>query len=164
MPPHVGIPLRGRFKARSNAIQKLLVFTAAVTASGLKPGLWAERLVETLRQLGVSSGWLFQDGDGVQRPMSYFGEGFYAKLFAARDRDPSLFEPETDILEDYQLERSLHRGATTRATNAKVPQPDIDWLNRWNTGGAEIVSGPMHVIYADQKQLLETFLRFSLAL
>ena len=162
--PHVGIPLWGRFKARSNAIQKLLVFIAADTPSGLKPGIWVNRLVEVLAALGISSGWLFQDVTGQQRPMSYFAEGFYEKLFAARERDPSLFEPGVDIYDDYHLERSLRRGATTRATNAKVPKDDINWINRWNTGGAEIVSGPMRVIYADQKQLLETFLRFSSAL
>lgn len=46
--PHVGVPMRGKFKARSNAEQKLLVFCAATTASGLKPGLWAQRLVDVL--------------------------------------------------------------------------------------------------------------------
>jgi hypothetical protein len=45
-----------------------------------------------------------------------------------------------------------------------VAEADVDWVNRWNTGGSEIVSGPMRVIYTDQKQLIETFLRFSAAL
>jgi len=33
--------MHGEFKAWSNAEQKLLVFCMAITASGLKPGLWA---------------------------------------------------------------------------------------------------------------------------
>ena len=42
--------------------------------------------------------------------------------------------------------------------NVGVPQPDINWVNHWNTGGEEIVVAPMHVIYAEQMQMLETFL------
>jgi hypothetical protein len=48
--------------------------------------------------------------------------------------------------------------------NAGVSQPDIEWTNCWNTGGEEIANGPMHVIYAEQKQMLSTFLWFSAAL
>jgi hypothetical protein len=96
--------------------------------------------------------------------MTSFGEEFYRVLFAIRDGDPSLFEPTMDIMEDYHLARSLRRGATTRATNAGVSQLDIDWINRWNTAGEELIDGPMRVIYSDRKQMLETFLRFSRAL
>jgi hypothetical protein len=96
--------------------------------------------------------------------MNYFAEDFFGHLFTIRDRDPSLFEPEADIIDDYGLARSLRRGATTRATNAGVSEPDISWTCRWNTGGGEVVKGPMHVVYAEQKQLLLTFLRFSRAL
>jgi hypothetical protein len=163
--PHAGIFFLGRFKARSNAEKKILVFLAAVTDSGLRPALWLDRLVKILEGLGIFSGWLFQGAQGEQRPMTSFSEEFYRVLFAIRDGDPSLFEPSTmDIMEDYHLARSLRRGATTRATNAGVSQPDIDWINRWNTAGEELIDGPMRVIYSDRKQMLETFLRFSRAL
>ena len=67
-------------------------------------------------------------------------------------------------MEDYHLARSLRRGATTRATNVGVSQPDIDWISRWNTVGEELIDGPIRVIDFDRKQMLETFLRFSRAL
>jgi hypothetical protein len=162
--PHVGVFFLGRFKARSNAEKKILVFLSSVSDSGLQPGLWVNRLVKILETLGILSGWLFQDSHGDQRPMSSFSEEFYRVLFAIRDEDPSLFEPTMDIMEDYHLARSLRRGATTRATNAGVSQPDIDWIDRWNTEGEELIDGPMRVIYSDRKQMLETFLRFSRAL
>ena len=161
---HVAVPLRGCFKARSSQIVDLLVYAAATTHSGLKPALWTLRLVDVLEECGVTRGWLFQESDGRQRRLGSFSDAFYARLFAIRDRDPTLFTVDIDILEDYGLARSLRRGATTRATNAKVSQPDIDWVNRWSTGGDEISDGPMRVIYSDRKQLLDTFLRFSLAL
>jgi hypothetical protein len=162
--PHAGIFFLGRFKSRSNAEKKILVFLAAVTDSGLYPALWLDRLVKILEGLGIFSGWLFQGAQGEQRPMTSFAEEFYRVLFAICDGDPSLFEPTMDIMEDYHLARSLRRGATTRATNAGVSQPDIDWINRWNTAGEELIDGPMRVIYSDRKQMLETFLRFSRAL
>jgi hypothetical protein len=162
--PHAGIFFLGRFKARSNAEKKILVFLAAETNSGLCPVLWLGRLVKLLEDLAIFSGWLFQDIDGNQRTMSSFSEEFYRILFAIREEDSTLFEPTMDIMEDYHLARSLRRGATTRATNAGVSQPDIDWINRWNTEGEEMIDGPMRVIYSDRKQMLETFLRFSQAL
>lgn len=163
-PAHIGLPLRGRFKARGNAKAKVLVMIVPETASGLKPSLWLQRLVGVLQDLEIETGWLFQDEEGTQRPLSFFEEEFYSVLFALRDKDPTLFEPSCDIFEDYQLARSLRRGATTRATEAGVSRPDIDWMNRWNTGGKEIISSPMHVVYAERKQLIDTYLRFSRAL
>jgi hypothetical protein len=162
--PHAGIFFLGRFKAHSNAEKKILVFLAAKTNSGLSPVLWLGRLVSLLENLGIYSGWLFQDLHGGQRAMYSFNEEFYRILFGIREGDPSLFEPTMDIMEDYHLARSLRRGATTRATNAGVSQADIDWINRWNTEGEEMIDGPMRVIYSDRKQMLETFLRFSQAL
>jgi hypothetical protein len=100
-----------------------------VTNSGLCPALWLDRLIGVLEYLGILSGWLFQNPQGEQRPMSSFSKEFYWVLFAICDEDPSLFEPTMDIMEDYHLARSLRRGATTRATNAGVSQLDIDWIN-----------------------------------
>jgi len=72
---HVGIPLRGHFKVRGNAKVKLLIMVAAVMASGLKPVLWLSRLVDMLADLGITSGWLFQNDKGCPQPLSFFEEG-----------------------------------------------------------------------------------------
>jgi len=82
---HVGVPLSGCFKARGNAKVKLLIMIAAVMASGLKPVLWLSRLVDVLSDMGITSGWLFQNDLGYQQPLSFFEEGFYATLFAICD-------------------------------------------------------------------------------
>ena len=163
-PPHIGVPLRGRFKARGNAIQKLLVFVSFETASGLKPGRWITRLVDTLQRMGVVGGWLFQNESGDPRKMSEFNDKFYARLHQLLQNHPGLFPPNTNVYEDFGLPRSFRRGATTRAQNAGVSASDIDWINRWNTGGEEFAEGPMRVQYSDHKQLLNLFLRFSRAL
>jgi hypothetical protein len=164
--PHVSIPLVGTFKARSVGVTELLVFVAAQTASGLRPGEWTKRLLDVLETMGVVNGWLFQTALGDQQRMSHFEERFYDLLILIlSDQDTArLFADGIDILEDYHLARSFRRGATTRATNAGVKQDDIDWLCRWNTGGEETGGAPLRVLYSDRTQLLETYLRFSLAL
>jgi hypothetical protein len=100
---HVSPVMMGHFKARSNAIKKIVVPMAAVTASGLEPGIWGKRLVDVLEECGITLGWLFQDRYGNQRRMASFGDKFYRVLFAIRDRNPELFEPDIDIMEEYQM-------------------------------------------------------------
>jgi hypothetical protein len=164
--PHVGIPLVGTFKARSVGTTELLIFVAARTASGLRPGEWTKRLLDLLETLGVVGGWLFQTAAKTQQRMAHFEDRFYDLLvLISLDHDTAhLFADGIDILEDYHLARSFRRGATTRATNAGVKATDIDWLCRWNTGGEETGGAPLRVLYSDRTQLLETYLRFSLSL
>jgi hypothetical protein len=161
-PTHVGLTLLGRFKARSQDQRSVLIPVAYETASGLLPGLWAERLVQVLEAAGVRTGWAFQNGDGEQLAMGNFSEMFYELLLTIQEESPELFPGELDIIEDFHLSRSHRRGATTRATEAGVAGADIDWINRWNVGTEG--SGPMRVVYSDRTQLMEVFLRFSRAL
>ena len=162
--PHVGLPLAGRFKARSQEQRKIMIPIAYETASGLQPGVWAERLVDCLDRFGITTGWAFQTNDGDQMRMSDFEDDFYDRLLRIQQIDPSLFTEGTDIMEDFQLSRSHRRGATTRATAAGVLSTDIDWINRWNIGADQAASGPMRVLYSDRVQLIDVFLRFSVAL
>jgi hypothetical protein len=162
--PHVGLPLAGRFKARSQDQQNIMIPIAFSTASGLEPGKWALRLTATLEQCGITTGWAFQSEDGSQRAMHTFEEKFIELLKRVQEADPSLFSSGVDIVEDFHLARSHRRGATTRATAAGVAEVDINWINRWNIGADSSASGPMHVLYAERTQLLETYLRFSSAL
>jgi hypothetical protein len=160
---HVGLPLSGRFKARSQQMQDILIPIAYETASKLQPGIWAERLVRSLEQAGVTTGWAFQDEAHQQLRMGDFDEDFYDRLYRIKNENSSLFSEGIDIQEDYHIARSFRRGATTRATAAGVSSSDIDYINRWNVG-ADATGGPMRVLYTDKIQLTSTFLRFSLAL
>jgi hypothetical protein len=152
---HVGLTMLGRFKARSQDQRSIFIPIANETASGLQPGVWAERLVQTL--------WAFQNADGEQLNMAAFSDKFYTLLLEIQEASPELFPGELDVVEDFHLSRSHRRGATTRATEAGVSGTDIDWINRWNLG-TDQGSGPMQVVYSDRTQLMEVFLRFSRAL
>jgi hypothetical protein len=162
--PHIGLALTGRFKARSQHSQTILIHIAYETASGLKPGVWTERLFDLLASQGITDGWVFQDADSEQLKMSYFEEDFYDRLGRIYQHQPHLFTEGINITEDFHLARSFRRGATTRATAAGVSSEDIDYINRWNIGSDASISGPMRVLYSDKRQLIHAFLRFSLAL
>ena len=145
--------------------QKLLLFVADKTASELEPLKWTKRLVLSLSKRGRSTGWLFQDNSGKQRPLSYFTDKFYEYLFAVHDRKPELFAG-GNILEEYHTLRSCRRGATTQATEKGVSPDDINWQNWWFTGqeDKQLTRGPMRALYVKQRLLLDAYLRFSEAL
>ena len=167
VPPHIGVPLAGRFKLRGNMDQNLLVYVAAETASGLKPMVWVDRLVDLLEADGIVSGWCFQGADGEQLRMNHFEDRIFEKLVDIQAEMPHLIPADMDVYEAFGLARSFRRGATTRAQNRGVSQPDIDWINRWRTGEGgndAYFSGDMRVHYSDTRQMVQTFLRFSLAL
>jgi hypothetical protein len=161
---HIGLPLVGRFKARSQDTRTILIPIAYETHSKLQPGLWTERLINVLEQKGIKTGWAFQDVHGDQLKMANFEEDFYDRLTRIYQSQPNLFTEGVSILDDFHLARSFRRGATTRATAAGVSGTDIDWINRWNIGADASGGGPMRVLYSDRVQLTKVFLRFSLAL
>jgi hypothetical protein len=112
--PHIPLPLEGRFKARSQEIQRRIIDTAWETSSGLKPGLWAMRIIDTLGNCGIRDGWVFQR-NGKQMRMSEVGPYFFDMLLEIQKDRPDLIHSDIDVLEDFGLARSERRGATTRA-------------------------------------------------
>ena len=79
--PHISLPLDERFKARSQEIRRGIIDIAWGKSFGLKPGLWAVQLIDTLEKCGVRYGWAVQHS-GKQMIMSEFGPYFF--LYAAR--------------------------------------------------------------------------------
>jgi hypothetical protein len=161
---HVGLPLAGRFKARTQESRNIVIPIAYETHSKLQPGVWAERLIDVLEQQGVLTGWAFRDRNGDQLRMTHFEEDFYERLSNIHHHQPGLFAEGVVVIEDYHITRSFRRGATTRATAAGVSAEDIDYFNRWNIGSEGASSAPMRVLYSERIQLKNSFLRFSLAL
>jgi hypothetical protein len=147
--------------------QNMLLFIAAETASGLQPLKWVDRLIGCLEERGVTTGWLFQDERGNQLRMSAFEEEVFGLLEDIQAERPDLIAPELEVREDFGLARSFRRGATTRAQNAKVDKAVIDYINRWKEGrdgDTPYFQGGMRVHYADQRQMAETLMQYSLAL
>jgi hypothetical protein len=161
--PHISLPLEGRFKARSQEIQRRIIDIAWEKSSGLKHGLWAMHIIDTLEKCGIRDGWVFQR-NGKQMRMSEFGPYFFDMLLEIQKDRQYLIHSDKDVLENFGLARSERRGATARAQIAKVPKDIIDWVNRWNIGEGDVVHGPMRIVYSERKQMMETFLELSLTL
>ena len=58
--PRISLLLEGRFKARSQETQGRIIDIAWEKSSGMKPGLWAVRLFDTLEKCVLRDGWAFQ--------------------------------------------------------------------------------------------------------
>lgn len=164
IPPHIGLPLFGRFKNCGNASVQLLCFMADRTASGLQLLVWAQRLLEIRDVLGWKSDWLFQKEDGSRKSMNVFEPIFFEYLLDIQQQDNAIIPLGLDVIDDFGLSQSFRQGATTRAQNAGVSEADINWVNRWGNATSLIVHGPMRAIYSERSQMLETLLRFSRAL
>ncbi len=96
--------------------------------------------------------------------MTSFEELFYDQLLEIQAMPNSPIDGNIDVINEYHLARSFRRGATTHEQNQGVLVPDIDWINCWGSGKEQVVTGPMRVVYSEEKQLVQTFLRFSRAL
>jgi hypothetical protein len=68
------------------------------------------------------------------------------------------YSEDTDVSEEFHLARSFWRRATTRAQLlVDVPEVVVEcWVNRWGTGTAILVKGPMRrIIYSERNLMLE---------
>ena len=160
-PPHVGVPLRGRFKGREGITSNLIIFLVQRTNSGVEVGRWLKRMVNTLEREGITSGWMFRGDNGAQAQASFFRPRFYEKLLEAKERSPHLFAPGVDVMEDYGHIRSCRRGADVQAVKEVKNRILIDMFFRWNTGGDETSQLPMHLLYAEKKRMVNEFLQVS---
>ena len=77
---------------------------------------------------------------------------------------PNVISHETDVGDSFSTYRSLRRGATAEAQNARIPKAVIEANNRWRkyarqNGSAAGMS--MMDRYSDAKACVPTLIRFS---
>jgi hypothetical protein len=128
--PHVVVPLLGRLKGEMGERYHMMIL-ARETKSGIRPGIWGDRLGACLRRRNRSNGFVFQSSKGRQAKVGDYDDEFLERLVQVRARKSKLFDPGVNVVEVYSLRRSLRRGSTTRATNAGVPKETIEMNNRW---------------------------------
>jgi hypothetical protein len=154
LPPHVIIPLLGRFKNEIGARYHLTPL-AAVTASGINVHLWVSRLVA------------LRDFDHHTHSPAFCSP--QGKLLQASDIELDLLDaliPANILVHDsYGISRSFCRGATSKARARGVSPDYIDLVNRWRTfEHAWRPRQAMHDHYSDIRLLILALLRFSQAL
>jgi hypothetical protein len=166
-PPHVIVPLRGRFKGEAGERCHLMPL-ANVTASGIQIRATINILLAVRQEMNqVSSSWAFVNELGNKMTFSDMNEIVLDVLEAVKEKDRErnfLDLDNFDIREDFSINRSFRRGSETHALNQKIPEPVINAQNRWKK--IEAAKGrkakfSMMENYADIALLIPTMTRYS---
>ena len=124
---HVVICLLGRFKGETNTRWHMILL-ASVTASGLNPRYWLEKLVNSKESLGITSGPAISDMQGFILPNSRIEEEFHTQLEWVQSHRPDLIPETVNVRKDYGLFRSCRKGWVARAKNVNISESDTDSL------------------------------------
>ena len=167
VPPHIMIPLQGKFKGEQNT-RWHLVPIAENCASGVPSRKWLARMlqrrVQEKKPSGNYSGPFFAKKNGKRATISDHDPLFKDYLTRLRLSEGEKFFHKGVRIEDYSLRRSLRRGSTGHATNQNIPGPIIDEVNRWRKkesarGGEANV--PLRQVYTTVMQTLPARLEYS---
>ncbi len=130
-PPHVLIPLLGRFKGETGE-RCFLLAVVPLSATGIDIEKWMRRMVECHEESNKRNGWVFPalKGQGRAR-IADVDPVFHDALRFVQSQRPDLIAEEVDVGVAFSLRRSLRRGSTTHARNVDVPEENIEFNNGW---------------------------------
>jgi len=127
---HVIIPLLGRFKGELHSRYHLSPL-AAETSSGLKIGLWIERLVDVREKEGRIQGPAFCDKAGRIAKAQDNEKAIMERLQTVHNLVPGLIPGDIEVTEHFGISRSFRCGATSTARTRGVGDKHIQLINRW---------------------------------
>ncbi len=130
LPPHVVIPLLGRFKSEIGTRFHLTPI-AAVTASGIQPLMWITRLLESRANSGQMHYPAFGDTQGNLLNPGDLEVRLLDCLQQIQLQHPELTSAHIIVHEEYGTSHSFRRGTTSEARARGVHPDDIDLVNRW---------------------------------
>jgi hypothetical protein len=169
--PHVIIPMMGRFKGETGE-RNILRVLVPVTKSGIQVKRWVDWLIDDLlksegRHDTLKPGPAFCDENGSVLSYSVLNGWFHDKMLKIQEAHPELISSDLDVVESYNLYRSLRRGATSRATALNYSETVINLNNRWRTTQSNKGKGgltKMSQLYVEISLVLEGLLEFSASL
>jgi hypothetical protein len=134
-------------------------------ASGLKPALWMARMLEWYREQGIGYGPVFRSRDRDPAKALAFQVPILEKLLEIQLNLPELLLRDVDMVAEFGLPGLFREGAATWVMHTRVLDVDIDlncrmWRMIENLKG-KIPQLQMQHHYAEVKQMLALFLRFS---
>ena len=130
-PPHLVLPLLGRFKGEDYKRVHMLL-APNVTDSGFEPRKWVHWLIQARKAENLLVGPAFCDTDGYVLNQQLLNDELQSQLTYVKDQEPSLFPPDLK-LEDINTNRSFRKGSTSRAQDLLLNDSIIDANNRWRT-------------------------------
>jgi hypothetical protein len=165
MKPHVVAPLLGQFKNEVGE-RYHLVLLAPVMQSGLRMRDQLEALVKVWALEGRTRGPAFCDLEGHIAYSGIYESHFFEVLMEIQERRPDLIPASVDVVEDYGIGHSFHRGSDSEAIARGVDSSDIDAMNRWRiverARGHHPVFSSMREHYADIRTMgLDQSLHYS---
>ena len=163
---HIPLMLSGTFK-REVGLKYFCQPLALKTEGGREIGVWFQRLMSCRSKEGCTTGPMFAGDKGNRMPISEMDELFHEVLLEVQRQFPSVIPDKVDVKGDYSTFRSLRRGATSEAQNARIPQEVIEANNRWRKfsrlrGMRPAMSMMEH--YSDAKVGVPSLIRFSASL
>jgi hypothetical protein len=167
---HVQVALLGKVKGEHHDRCHLLP-SVCKTSSGINVRTWILRLMDHKRENGYIDGPAISGTDGKVMDSRAIDDMLHECLEDVFDTHQDLFPAgiptKDDIREKYQAFRSYRRGSVTRATNKHVKSTDIETVNRWhvwNQASGSRPSLPMRQHYIQYDELLDPFMRYTLAM
>ena len=136
------------------------------TETGLKPGLWIDRMLAALAGVGRAETWVFQHRSKPEKKpqLRDYTPLFVNYLERIQLSRPDLIHKDLDVGDAFGLARSARRGSTTHARNQGVSEADVETNQLWrktylNVGTANL--GRMLHHYTEMSQSLKILLRYS---
>ena len=165
IPPHVIVPIMGRFKGENGERCHLLAL-ADKTSSGINIRHSIEVLLRLRTKFNINSIWLFTDLNGEKVAFDVMNDIILERLEQIKDKDIEdiLGLRKFNIREDFSINRSFRRGSSTAAQIKKVPTEIIELANRWKKlERAKGRRAKMSMIetYADIEFVLPTMIQYS---
>ena len=82
-----------------------------------------------------------------------------------RDTEPCLLEGGSEVLDDFNIYRSMRRGSESRATEVGIDSRVIDLINRWKTAEGNRKSfGSMRDYYLELVLIKKRLTKYSASL
>jgi hypothetical protein len=128
--PHFKFVVIGRTKGVQQDGKAFGIPCVKITrGTGLRPGIWVQRLVNIKRMAGESHGKLFVRKLRPAKLME-FEEDFYRILERVQDTT-DLIPQSICVRDEFGLSRSLRRGVTAHSKNMRIDKELRDAINRW---------------------------------
>ncbi|KAL7556536.1 hypothetical protein ACA910_017628 [Epithemia clementina (nom. ined.)] len=164
--PHVVVGLEGHFKGQVSR-KKQRIPLVPMTKSGIANQTWLFRLLDCYERINTTHGPLFHKHpqDQTSITLRHLDAWFPKYLLCLQNNTPTLFQIDFDLVNKFSFHRSLQRGSTSQARNAKVPKEVINLNNRWrvqDAAGARFAGqSEMLELYTNVLAALETLLQYS---
>jgi hypothetical protein len=131
-PPHIIIPVKGRFKGEEGERYHLLALLANVSKSGVRIQTCVHLLIKARMEMYIYSPWAFVNKDGKKMEFSKMNHMIWEKLeeLEEKDKDDKLGLKDFNVREDFSIKRSFRRGLATETQNIGISESIIVAQNR----------------------------------